>query len=214
MTEDQVARTTKTRDAAPAKQEVLAAAAKAFRKHGVESATMDDIAEELGATKGRIYHYYRSKTAVLLDIHVFAMEMVIGETTPAATTPGPALERLRNLILAMVRLNAREIDLLHVVISSLFNGLPHSSRAAENNIRSRVLELRREFEQMLVSIVEDGVRSGEFRNVDARTVARACLGALQWTVLWLGSTKHPLETTADELADYLITGLVPSPHDS
>jgi AcrR family transcriptional regulator len=190
------------------RREVLTAAARAFRANGVEGTTIDDIADELGATKGRVYHYYRSKNAVLLDIHVSAMELVLAEVSPAATTPGPARSRLADMVRRTVTLNDRELDLLYVVISALFNGLPMSGRPPERAVADRVRELRREFEDLFVSVIDDGIRSGEFRNVDSRLVARALLGSMQWTVLWLGSTDRPITEVAAEMADYLLTGLV------
>lgn len=189
------------------RKEVLKAAAIAFRAQGVENASMDDIADAMNATKGRIYHYYRSKNAVLLDIHVSAMNLVLEEVAPAAELRAPAAERLRELIRRTVELNGREIDLLHVVISSLFNGLPTSARTSERAARRQVLDLRAEFEELFVTVIADGIRSGEFRQVDERVIARTVLGAMQWTVLWLPNSDRPAEVVSGEIADYLLAGL-------
>ena len=39
------------------REEVLAAAAECFMRRGYEQTSMDDVAETLGATKGRVYHH-------------------------------------------------------------------------------------------------------------------------------------------------------------
>jgi AcrR family transcriptional regulator len=54
-------------DAARAK--VTDAALKVFAKKGYRETTMDDIAKELGVTKGALYHYYRLKVDILKEIY-------------------------------------------------------------------------------------------------------------------------------------------------
>jgi AcrR family transcriptional regulator len=54
-------------DAARAK--VADAAIKVFAEKGYSEATMDDIAKELGVTKGALYHYYRWKVDILKEIY-------------------------------------------------------------------------------------------------------------------------------------------------
>src|SRR5690625_7272262 len=49
---------------------VLDAAAKVFARQGYDESSIDDIADELGATKGRVYHYFRTKADLLLGVPI------------------------------------------------------------------------------------------------------------------------------------------------
>src|SRR5579859_1715599 len=83
---------------------ILAAAAEAFMLHGYAGTSVDDIADRLGASKGRIYHYYRSKADILFDIHRNATERHLAAVRPIAEQSLPAPERLRLMAEEHVRL--------------------------------------------------------------------------------------------------------------
>jgi len=51
-----------------AKSRVIKAAAGLFSKNGYHDTTMDDIASELGVSRGAIYLYFESKEAILQEI--------------------------------------------------------------------------------------------------------------------------------------------------
>src|SRR5690554_6407230 len=60
-----------------AREEILDAAALAFMQKGFTATSIDDVADSLGATKGRIYHYYRSKTDIFIDVHLEALRQLL-----------------------------------------------------------------------------------------------------------------------------------------
>ena len=50
------------------RREILDVAERLFAEHGYASTSMDDVAEAVGVTKPAIYHYFRSKDDILLEI--------------------------------------------------------------------------------------------------------------------------------------------------
>ncbi|WP_229796251.1 helix-turn-helix domain-containing protein, partial [Saccharothrix coeruleofusca] len=52
-----------------ARSRILDAAAEAFMAHGFANATIDDIAREVGATKGLVYYHFRSKFDIFLAVY-------------------------------------------------------------------------------------------------------------------------------------------------
>jgi AcrR family transcriptional regulator len=50
------------------RRQILDAGLRLFSRHGYDRASMDDIALELEATKGLLYHYFRSKHEILAAI--------------------------------------------------------------------------------------------------------------------------------------------------
>ena len=52
------------------RDEILQAAAELFMAYGYTATSIDAVAERLGATKGRIYHHWRSKADLYFDVQV------------------------------------------------------------------------------------------------------------------------------------------------
>ncbi|MGI0071166.1 MAG: TetR/AcrR family transcriptional regulator [Thermoplasmata archaeon] len=53
---------------AQARARILDAASTVFRREGFRAATMDDIAREIGVSKGALYLYFRTKSALLAEL--------------------------------------------------------------------------------------------------------------------------------------------------
>src|SRR5690606_28585020 len=84
-----------------ARADILKAAATAFNERGYDATSIDDVADLLGASKGRIYHYYRSKADIFLDLHLEALRVLMERVRPIANRAdlGPA-ERVHEMCLA------------------------------------------------------------------------------------------------------------------
>ena len=78
-------------------------------------------------------------------------------------------------------------------------------------LRRKIAAKRDRYERAVRRLVADGVEAGEFRPCDPTLVARALLGALNWTVQWYrpGGRTTPARV-AEEYADYLVRGLIVS----
>src|SRR3546814_7359817 len=55
-------------------QEILQVAAECFMEQGFNATSIDDVARRMNATKGRIYHYYASKTDLFFEINREGMD--------------------------------------------------------------------------------------------------------------------------------------------
>ena len=52
-----------------AKSKIVEAARIVFAKKGYHDATMDDVAKEVGVSKGALYSYFKSKEDILKEIY-------------------------------------------------------------------------------------------------------------------------------------------------
>src|SRR5262245_28414738 len=79
--------------------EILDAAAKAFSQRGHAATSIDDVADVLGCTKGRIYHYFRTKGDLFIGIHRQSVEWALEAVAPVAERADldPA-QRLREMV--------------------------------------------------------------------------------------------------------------------
>src|SRR2546427_3929336 len=94
--------------AARTRRRILDAGLRVFSKWGYERASMDDIALELEATKGLLYHYFRSKKDILTAIlqeHPLRVAIEQFEQSVPATDLREALTIASILSLNMMREN-------------------------------------------------------------------------------------------------------------
>ncbi|MEX6507043.1 TetR/AcrR family transcriptional regulator [Jiella sp. M17.18] len=76
---------------------ILDAAAALFAERGFAAASIDAVAERLGATKGLVYHHYRSKSDLFADVCAATMAGLEALSLPLAGSRDRAISRLRNL---------------------------------------------------------------------------------------------------------------------
>ena len=91
----------------PVQADILDAAARCFMERGYSATSIDDVARSLGATKGRIYHHYRSKADLFFDVYRTGMQMNFDSVMPLAEADAPAIQKLREMAkthcIAMIR---------------------------------------------------------------------------------------------------------------
>ncbi len=185
----------------PKHEELLAAAVRLFRSKGYHDTSMQDLAEAVGIQRGSLYHYIEAKEDLLWEIMDRAMRRLLDAVEPVAGSSAPASEKLRRAVeahLAVAASHRDELTVLHVELKSL-------SPAR----RQRMLALRDRYEGLFRAIVTEGVRTGEFRPADPKTVGLALLGACNWFTTWF-RPEGPLSFRdfARAFADLFLLGLV------
>lgn len=188
---------------------ILDAAATAFARRGYLATTIDAIADELGATKGRVYHYYRGKAEIFLDVVVTGMYDLIAELQPLSEEEFKPSERIyrmayRHASLMMVRNHPQRVSVQAVEMRTVPEIAMHSE------ILTKVFDLRRCYEQIFIDVVEEGIEAGEFAPGDSRLSVKAALGSLNWIPIWYSPERgsdEDIERVAGSFARFILNGL-------
>lgn len=191
---------------------VLEAAAIAFMRNGYDATTIDDVADVMGSTKGRLYHYYRAKSDIYLDVLRTGMDMMLGAVRPHATADGPAPDRLREMarahgLLIMAHLPFQKVAVQAVQSSTFAQGRPQQQAAVQE-----IVALRDEYEQLFADVIAQGAEAGELRTSQPRVDTKAVLGVLNWITVWYRperSSDDSMRQIADTFADFIVRGLTP-----
>ncbi len=192
--------------------EILDAAAKAFSERGYAATSIDDVADVLGCTKGRIYHYFRTKGELFIGIHHQGLQWALEAVGPTAERDDLALaDKLRE----MVHRHA-----MHMMNRSTYMGpgqfqiemnLAGEGRN-QDEAMAKILAMRRQFEAYFVKVVTEGIAAGAFRETNVKLVVKAILGSVNWMHVWYraeGPRDSPAqrERTAAVFAQQAVDGI-------
>ncbi|HSY14884.1 MAG TPA: TetR/AcrR family transcriptional regulator [Jatrophihabitantaceae bacterium] len=189
--------------------EVLDAAAEAFMERGYAATSIDDVANRMGCTKGRVYHYFQSKGGLFLGVHRRALDMAIEAVQPVSMSGGSARERLYLMAAAHARLMMEETSYMRLAVQHVEMSLTVEGRTSRQDLLD-VFALRHEYEAYFETVIAEGVKSGEFREVNPGLMAKACMGTLNWMTVWYrpgGTAGLALEEIAAEFATFVTRGL-------
>jgi len=191
---------------------ILAAAAEAFMERGYAATTIDDIADRLGATKGRVYHYYRSKADIFLDVQRSAMQRMLEMATPIVLRAVPPLDRLGALAHAHALLLMTSLAFQRVSVQGIERHLlAQRTSDKQRQALDRVIEMRDRYQALVVGLLEDGMADGSMRRSDARVTVKSVLGALNWIVMWYrpreGESAAARDLLARNVAAFVVAGV-------
>jgi len=181
------------------KREILHAASRVFRRRGLQSTGMRDIATELNMAVGNLYYYFKDKEALLAFVQEDTLEALLELADRVRSQKLRANGRLFMLIEEHVVLLNEEIpgSLAHLEVEALTEPW-----------RRRVQDRRDAYERAFREILEEGMATGVFRQTDPKVSAMAILGAVNWTVKWFrpdgGKTARQI---GRECAELLVRGV-------
>src|ERR1700753_2811201 len=128
------------------RSEILDAASACFSKTGFSATSIDDIADQLTATKGMVYHHYRSKAELFFDVHVCAMEMDFSAIQAAAARGQSAFERLELMAHAHFTMAVTETDYQRVALQGVQMHFSGSISEPQRRTLSKILRMRDDYQ--------------------------------------------------------------------
>lgn len=191
--------------------EILTAAAECFMEQGFHASSIDDVARRLGATKGRIYHYYPSKTDLFFDVHREGMRRNFDAVRPVMKEKGDAARRL-TLMLERHALSMMEnLSFETVVVQGVHMHRLGATTPAQRQTLAELMTIRDDFEALFKRVAYEGVEDGSLTMEDVSVSVKVALGAINWLAVWyrprLGETRDDREILATKIVRTIMTGL-------
>jgi AcrR family transcriptional regulator len=182
------------------RQTIVDTSAHVFAQHGYHATGLTELCAANGLGKGALYHYIRSKEELLAAIHDRVMDEVMAGADRVRATGGSPSEQL-------TRLGHELLDVIHRYPDHVWVFL-HEFPALTGERAEHFRVRRREYEKRLEAVLRAGIRSGEFRKVDARLTSLAWLGMHNYTYLWLkAGGRMSARDVAKPFADLFIHGI-------
>src|SRR5262245_21141063 len=167
-----------------ARGRILDAAAEAFMASGFAHATIDDIAREVGATKGLVYYHFRSKFDIFLAVYEEAMHRVRKRVEPLVAADGDGRTRLTRMSVAHLVNLMDDLAYHHVVHQAVRGAVQIALKARQRDVLLALNRLRTDYEDLFRQVVDDGIADGSLRRVDAALATRTLLSNLNAVDTW------------------------------
>ncbi|MGH9233202.1 MAG: TetR/AcrR family transcriptional regulator [Acidimicrobiales bacterium] len=159
------------------REAIIDTSARLFAKQGYHATGINALCDANDLGKGALYHYIGSKEELLAAIHDRVMDEVLRGTdrvADAGGSPSAQLELLGDELL----------DVIHRYPDHVWVFL-HEFPALTGERAATFRERHQEYERRVEAVLQAGVESGEFRDLDPWLTARAWLGMHNYTYLWL-----------------------------
>lgn len=158
---------------------ILNSALKAFAEKGYARASMDEIAEGAGVTKGALYWHFDDKLKLYRSLVDHVLEMQTVAVMPSLDAGKPAHEMVSELVhsyLSFYRENG-------LVMAFYSNMMMEVKTLSETGIMAAMADVYREYRRAVASALRKGGRRGA-RDHEAR--ASVLIGALDGLVMqWM-----------------------------
>lgn len=197
-----------------ARGQILDAASAVFHSQGFDRTTVDDIADRIGATKGRIYYYFRSKFDIYLAVYEEGMRRAHDRVTPLSTLPGTGRERLTAMATQHLVNLMTDLGYHDVIAQGVVAGRSAALKERQREALAALNQVRQRYEELFRSVVTTGMADGSLRSPasgDARLATRFLLSSLNSVAMWFrvreSQDAAEIRDLAERIVDLAVGGL-------
>jgi len=159
------------------KQIIFEEAARLFRDKGYNAASMRDLADRVGLERASsLYSHIRSKEEILQKICMDNAVKFVEGIKKIESEKQSAREKIMALIHLHVRIATEDRTSVTV-----FND---EWRHLSSPYLEEFLALRHDYEQRFLTIIEEGITSGDFKQMDSKIALYSILSSMRWIHYW------------------------------
>ena len=165
---------------------VLHTAVRMFLERSYGRTSMDDVAMQLNITKPALYHYFRNKEEILVEIYRLGTDLIDEMLDSIEADEKPGLDKVADFIAGYIRIITGDFGR---AVIRLDDG--ELSKAGRKLVRGR----KREIDHRLRAIIESGIRDGSIASCDAKIASFILAGSIHGMAAWY-EPAGPLKLSA------------------
>ncbi len=200
------------------RQAIIQAAEAVMTRQGYTALTMDDVAREAELSKATVYHYFRSKGSIVLELFLDYFDKFYKEIIKIKSKPKSTTEKLRAIINYFLLFHEAKESLSRILLIDkaflqkmrLFVGR-HTPRASSRqpDLMAEIMYRREKILEEVAALLAEGVEKGELRPFDPKLATRLIEALLQGfihTRFW-SPVRLPLAKQTDLLLNFILWGV-------
>lgn len=141
-----------------------------FAARGYRGVSVREIAEACGLGKATLYHHFRDKRALYMEVLESGADRLVRVLGTAAQQGSTSRERITNIATAYFSLQSEQ---RHVILLTL-----RDVGSLEQEFRELITRRGEEMLRPMKTVIEEGIASGELRPVDSQLASLALLSML------------------------------------
>jgi len=148
------------------REEIFEAAVTLFNANGYHDTSIDDIATAAGISKGGIYHHFKSKKELFIELFREKVETYFNRVTVSMKDNNNVAERLQYMVDQSAEVFEENKELLRIFFEFLSMG------TRDSEIRSEVTFFYHNTIKALSGMIKEGIETGTLKKLDSTGVAR------------------------------------------
>lgn len=176
-------------------ERILTGALETFKARGLDKATMEEIAAESGFGKASLYYYFQSKEEVFTAIMENGWEMLWSNLEPVFYSNSKPRQTFINILLKTAEIIRTRRGLFEFLFNAPLKITFDKQPWKKQQNRLYVA---------LTSLIEEGVKAGEFPKLDPPLLFKAIGGLFMGLVLMGDKNKPVSKKDIEELLNQLI----------
>jgi len=172
-------------------EHILEVAMKVFRERGYHAASMQEIADAVGMQKGSLYYYISGKQELLFRILERAIDTITARVDEIYQSESSPREKLLRAIVSHVEVVSGRLDMLTILLRER-----HALSPSQQEV---IDEKRVNYERLFQRILSEGIKAGDFRDMDVKIVSFGILGMCNWLYQWYSPEGRLAATEIGEI---------------
>ena len=172
------------------RDEILYEAARLFRRKGFSGTSVQDIAAAVGILKGSIYYHFTSKNEIFREVLNKGISPILKKAEFVLGKKITPREKLRELT---------ENHINYILENDFSLVIYFQEKEKISAIETKdYIESRNRYENIFKKVFAEGIKQGEFPDLDVSLTVLTILGMCNWITQWYNPAgpKTRLEITA------------------
>ncbi|MFZ4057576.1 MAG: TetR/AcrR family transcriptional regulator [Ferruginibacter sp.] len=180
---------------------IIQKAAELFKEKSYASASMRELADNLGVEAPSLYNHIGSKSELLESICNSIGESFIQQLEEIAQSNEPTIKKIETIIRFHIRMMVNNFNEVYVA--------NHEWKQLTEPHLSNFLNIRRNYEKGLVQLVEKGIQEKICRDINPYVAVLTILSAVRGLEFWQRNKKNiSPQLLEDEMVNHLLNGLI------
>ena len=184
-------------------KDILKISAEIFSEYGYKKTSMQDIGDRLSMTKSNFYIYFKNKE----DLY---KQSVSYELLKWRTSVEEQIADKRSSKEKLITMCKKSFEYIHdnEVLKKLVEKDPDIF--VTNHDNDRFIDINMKAEQIVKDIINEGIKNGEFREVDVENISEYIFASYMMFLIKLYSRKdkYTTEKLVEDAVDLLVHGLL------